>query len=112
MKVSIQEAAKVLRLSPQTVRRRVKNGELPGVQVDTPQGFVWVVEVSEDVSNDSPTDEAMVKLVAALQAQIEGLNTELEARRREVQELHVLLQQAALPAPKEHRPWWQWWRQS
>jgi hypothetical protein len=34
-------------------------------------------------------------------------DAELEARRREVQELHVLLQTAqALPAPRESRPWW------
>jgi uncharacterized protein YlxW (UPF0749 family) len=55
-------------------------------------------------------------LVASLQSQVEtqerqleGYERELEARRREVQELHVLLQQAqaALPAPRDHRPWWQ-----
>jgi len=42
----------------------------------------------------------------SLQAQGE----ELDARRREVQELHVLLQtaQAALTAP-ESRPWWKIW---
>jgi hypothetical protein len=37
------------------------------------------------------------------------LQHQLEVREREVQELHVLLQQAqaALPAPRDHRPWWQ-----
>jgi hypothetical protein len=41
--------------------------------------------------------------------QIGFLKEELEARRREVQELHVLLQQAqaALPAPRDNRSWWQ-----
>jgi len=42
---------------------------------------------------------------------IQTLTDELEARRREISELHVLLgqAQAALPAPK-NRPWWRrWW---
>jgi hypothetical protein len=65
-------------------------------------------------SNGDHTDLRV--LVAALQSQVEtqgrqleGYERELEARRREVQELHVLLQQAqaALPAPRDNRSWWQ-----
>jgi hypothetical protein len=59
------------------------------------------------------------ELVASLQRQVETQALELDARRREVQELHVLLQQAqrALPAaPAQQidqdapprRPWWKW----
>ena len=49
--------------------------------------------------------------LVALRETVAILSEELEARRREVQELHVLLQhaQAALPAPKENRPWWRFW---
>jgi hypothetical protein len=45
-----------------------------------------------------------------LHQQLEAKDKQLEARAREVQELHVLLQraQAALPAPKEDRQ--SWWR--
>jgi excisionase family DNA binding protein len=51
-----------------------------------------------------------------LHQQLEAKDKQLEARAREVQELHVLLQraQAALPAPKEDRQsWWHrlWQRQ-
>jgi uncharacterized membrane protein len=41
--------------------------------------------------------------------QLEAKDKQIEARGREVQELHVLLQQtqAALPVPKEdHHSWW------
>jgi uncharacterized coiled-coil protein SlyX len=50
--------------------------------------------------------------IADKDKQIEAQEVELEARRREVQELHVLLQQAqaALPAPGPSRPWWWFWR--
>jgi len=56
--------------------------------------------------------------VSHLEAEIAWLRGELEARRREVQELHVLLAQRALPAPNaatpeamsgDSRPWWRRW---
>jgi excisionase family DNA binding protein len=114
MEVTIAEAARLLKLSERTVRRRLHSGELKGSQVASPGGFSWVVEISEELPVGSPDSGEMARvdaLIASLGAQIDTLTTELEARRREVQELHVLLQQsqAALPAPRD-RPWWKWWR--
>lgn len=130
--VTVPEAAARLGIAPQTVKRRLKRGELHGQQQATPQGFVWLIEVPEDYTingsgipggipgntPDAPTlDSPLRELVAMLQTQVEAQqeqleakDKQLEARAREVQELHVLLQQAqaqvALPAPRDHRPWW------
>jgi hypothetical protein len=115
MQVTIPEAAKLLRLSEHTVRRRLRTGELPGEQVESPGGFTWLVEVDDELAQDDQVDTGemtiMKTLVARLEAQVEAQAAELESRRREVQELHVLLQQAqsALPAPRNGRPWWKWW---
>ena len=49
MQVSISEAARRLDLPEKTVRRRVRNGELPGTQTVTPQGYRWTVEVPDEV---------------------------------------------------------------
>ena len=49
------------------------------------------------------------ELVDALRSQLQSQGEELVARRREVQELHVLLQQKALPEAVGHS-WWQFWR--
>ena len=49
------------------------------------------------------------ELVDALRSQLQSQGEELVARRREVQELHILLQQKALPEAVG-RPWWQFWR--
>jgi hypothetical protein len=41
------------------------------------------------------------------------LQAQLEVKDKQIEQLHVLLQQAqaALPAPRNNRPWWQrWWR--
>jgi hypothetical protein len=130
----MEEAARRLGVSVATIRRRVHSGELQGFQEPTSQGFKWLVEVPEPTtvgtpskSNNQTSSEGISDSVsdlgdgmsgssaangevAALKGTIEILREELEARRREVQELHVLLQhsQAALAAPKEDRQ--SWWR--
>ena len=112
MEVSIPEAARLLGISEHTVRRRLRSGELKGTQVANAGGFAWVVQLPDGVGQvDNPSAGeliAMKALIARLEAQVAAQEAELEARCREVQELHVLLQQAqaALPAPREGRPWW------
>ena len=114
-KASIKEAAERLGVVEATVRRRIHKGELSAVQEETPQGFVWVVELPDSVDEvqAESTGDGYRELVEVLRREMDSKDVELEARRREVQELHVLLQQAqaALMAPKEnHRSWWQFWK--
>ena len=119
MQATIADAARLLRVSEHTVRRRVRNGELPSSQVDTPQGFIWMVELPDDVSTDSPISgelATMRELIASLNEQVQTLkgqldakDSQLDSKDRQIEQLHVLLQQAqaALPAPRDNRPWWQ-----
>jgi excisionase family DNA binding protein len=47
------------------------------------------------------------------QQQLEAKDKQLESKDKQIEQLHVLLQQAqaALPAPRDNRSWWQrWWR--
>jgi hypothetical protein len=75
-----------------------------------------MVDLPDDVpAEPSPSEEvvAMRASMARMEAQIAAQEVELEARRREVQELHVLLQQAqaALSAPvRTQRSWWRFWQ--
>jgi hypothetical protein len=129
--VTLAEAAHRLGVSVDTVRRRLQKGELKGEQQARPQGFIWLIEMPEETgqpSNSSAVWQAaeeanslasvaacqteinrLESMVAMLQDRVNAQQDELEARRREVQELHVLLQQvqAALPAPRDNRSWWQ-----
>ena len=50
MQVTIQEAAQALGVAESTVRRRLRNGELEGEQMPTPQGYTWLVELPDDTS--------------------------------------------------------------
>jgi hypothetical protein len=118
MQVTIADAARLLRVSEHTVRRRVRNGELPSSQVDTPQGFIWMVELPDDVSPDSPISgelAALRELISSLNEQVKTLkgqlaakDSQLDSKDRQIEQLHVLLQQAqaALPAARDDRSWW------
>jgi chromosome segregation ATPase len=70
--------------------------------------------ISEGHHNDVMGElQTLRKMVSMLQAQVEADREELVSKNKQIEQLHVLLQQAqaALPASRENRPWWQrWWR--
>ena len=116
--VTIAEAAKRLGTSIDTIRRRIGKGELKARKVPSQHGEMYLVEVPDEVppavENAENKTESKVENsseIETLRKTISILETELDARRREVQELHVLLQQAqaALPpgrTPAANLPWW------
>jgi excisionase family DNA binding protein len=116
---TILEAAQRLGVSPDTVRRRVKSGELPAHQKKRGQGFQWLVDLAsfpeapeEDARpgpadhrpaapqpraqqgvQAAPTDTGLLEaLVAELRGTLQVTRAELEARRREVDRLLTLLE--------------------
>ncbi|MBM2825260.1 MAG: hypothetical protein HW402_924 [Dehalococcoidales bacterium] len=104
--VSITEAARILKVSPDTIRRRIRNGELDARKVKTARGSRWQVELTQDAQAEPMHNDAepmQSEYVNALREQIQSLEAELAARRTEIQQLHALLHQKALPAPS----WWQ-----
>ena len=162
-RVGIGEASRVLGITREGVRQRIRRGQLDAVKVD---GQWWVqlpVGPTSTPNNGDPSQsavghtsmpstpptEAAYKLVTAqleaenafLRQECERLHelvrAEQETRRREVSELHILLQraQAAIPLPvssaqppaaqsdaapsssaepvpkprQQHRHWWQLW---
>jgi len=121
--VTVPEAARRLGVTEDTVKRRLRKGELQGERKARPQGYTWMVELPDE---ESETDSTVTDTVSSpgddtvdhrenngeirrLEEMVSMLQHQLEVREREVQELHVLLQQAqaALPAPRDNRPWWQ-----
>jgi hypothetical protein len=124
---SIKDAAQRLGVTEVTIRRRIRDGHLHAHQQPRPQGFTWVVELPEEEGQpSSPSgqandedeteglnrEDALQGIIKRQDETIEHLRYELEARGREIQELHVLLQQAqaALPTPRDSRSWWQFWK--
>ena len=139
--VSIAEAGKILGVAEITIRRRLRSGEIKGHKRSTPQGYVWIVELSEEdlqrnreheeqngEQGSDPTEIEAADEVSFLRQMVEFLKEELKSRElswqqqfqakdKQIEQLHVLLQQAqtALSAPREdHQPWWRrlWHRQT
>ncbi len=123
MWVSVRDAATLLNVSEDTVRRRIRSGDIPSSQEPTRSGFRWLVEVPNLVVEPAPADaphahrtdsesaaadpavEALREAVAALerareqdQANFEReratIAEQLTERTREVRELHILLARA------------------
>jgi hypothetical protein len=121
--VTVPEAARRLGITEDTVKRRLRKGELQGERKARPQGYTWMVKLPDEEAETNstvtdtglPPDDDPVNHrvnsgeVRRLEEMVSMLQHQLEVREREVQELHVLLQQAqaALPTPRDHRPWWQ-----
>ena len=122
--VTVEDAAARLGVTTATVRRRLHSGRLIGRRRDTPQGFVWEVELpaaTEELEGDdqappnvdSPPAAAgeLVRLVAhnedlraeiaVLRAQLDRQEAELESRRLEVRALLTLAGARQLPPPVE-----------
>jgi len=55
--LTLEEAARILKKSTQTIRRMIKKGELQAQRLKTPQGFHYVMR-REDVFYNSPIQNA------------------------------------------------------
>jgi hypothetical protein len=100
--VTIAEAAKRLGMSIDSIRRRIAKEELKARKVPSPHGEIYMIELPDDIAAAPAEDKEKEENPVALEAMrktIAILENELEARRREVQELHVLLQQAQKQLP-------------
>src|SRR5215212_11708779 len=113
--VSLRDAAEALGVSTDTVRRRLKRGDLPGEQRSTPHGPSWFVLLPRETAavaapgDEPPVPGAVNELtgaaieLAVLQERVAGLEATLtqvqEERDRLVQgerELRALLHQQAI----------------
>jgi len=131
MQVSMTEAAEQLNVSVDTIRRRLAKGELKGSKESTPQGYRWRVDLPQDPSNHPRKDpsshprkdpsshpqsqsqgatvtEAALAL-ATQDARIASLESQLQAKDTQIDQLHRLLATTALNAAPA-RPWWKIWR--
>ena len=96
--VTIQEAARQLSVSADTVRRRIRKGALKAFQDQRPQGYQWLVELPavDPVALQAGGSPAEVRRLEEhnlhLRDALSMAREELAARRREVQQLLTLLQ--------------------
>ncbi len=118
-RVSILEAARRLGVTQETIRRRIRKGELAAYQEPRPQGYVWFVDVPEeelpseeppyaDFKEKANETELLREMMELLREELKTKDRQLESKDQQIKELHVLLQQfqMALPAAGDNRSWW------
>jgi len=110
MEASIAEAAKILDVSPDTIRRRLKRGELTGQRIERPQGFTWAIHLDEHVqlpmqpdTHDRADVDTHMQLVEFLQEQLRTKDAQIGQLIYELGELRSDIK--ALPAP-QGTSWW------
>jgi len=108
MEYTIAEAATHLGVSADTIRRRIRRGELSARQAPRPQGHVWMVELEDQELQDNHRSNNN-EIVEILRQQLAEKDRQLDARTREISELHQLLAARSLN-PGQGRPWWRFWR--
>ena len=110
---TVSEAAKVLGISPEAVRKRIARGTLEAKKLDGETWTVYLDDVPTDRTTDQTEDESHFwKLINDQKQEIERLRQELE---REKARVDMLIERIPpqLPAPEqasteeERLPWWQ-----
>jgi len=110
---TVSEAAKVLGISPEAVRKRIARGTLEAKKLDGETWTVYLDDVPTDRTTDRTEDESHFwKLINDQKQEIERLRQELE---REKARVDMLIERIPpqLPAPEqasteeERLPWWQ-----
>ena len=108
-RLTIQQASARLDVSEQTIRRRLDSGDLSGEKDPGHNGRRWVLLEDAPLTPQGRNSGGHVE-VRRLEEMVGSLKEELVFRRREVEQLHVLLQmrqpfqQKALT--QLERPWW------
>jgi len=105
--VDSHQASQRLGITEDAIRKRIARGTLEGYKED---GRWWVQIPANGQSEPEPdrTDGKDIA-IAAMEARIESLETQLTAKDQQIDQLHHLLAQTALKeAPA--RPWWQIWK--
>ena len=116
--VSMKQAGLMLGLSEDTVRRKIRAGDLVARQEQTVRGFKWLVEVPGEAvatpatpdagvgaraESDSATARIQVleekvsnlqELVAELRSDKAWFKAQMAVREREIEQLHILLQRS------------------
>jgi len=105
--VTVRDAAALLNVSVDTVKRRMQRGALPRRRETIPQGFRWLVRIDPPQNEvpESPQDNEMpsqgLEVPAASPDVVGALLNELQVRNQEIALLHETI--AALTRAVEQR---------
>ncbi len=105
-RVSVEEAAKILDVSVDAIRKRIERGTIRSEKIDKTRYVFLDGDMSDHDDNRTRHDTNMTPLNEELRDRIRFLEGELEDRKEEVRRLHHLLAGALerIPAIEEASP--------
>lgn len=117
-KLSIKETASSLGVSHDTIRRRIKSGQIKAVKVETPYGKAWHID-SDDLAQSQEVVEVVTVKQEMTSDDLEGLfrnllqeqTNEIRGLREEVEKLRDDLRDQKLIEQAKRGKWWQIWKE-
>ena len=109
--LSISKVADILGKSPKTILRWIQRGTLKAHKEEIAGHEEWRMDGIDAVQATVHDNVQVDVLLHEKDAEMDLLKSQIEAKDRQISELHVLLTrtQKTLPEPRK-APWWQFWR--
>ena len=107
--ITIKQAAQALEVSPDTIRRRIKKGEIQAEKFNGEYGYAWYIPESEitkarEVVDVVPVNRSLSReqikgvIKEAVSEEMQELKNQIEDLRRQLEENKMIEQ--------PRKPWW------
>ena len=129
-RIKINQAAEILGVSEKTIRRRIAKGQIQATKGKTPQGFIYLIDINDDISPTSQTPtklknegsdsnppqnildlELLKKQFDLKDQQIESQKMQIESQISQINELYKIIPklESDISAIYDKSRWWKFW---
>ena len=129
-RIKIKQAAEILGVSEKTIRRRIAKGQIQATKGKTPQGFIYLIDVNDDISSESQNSnnlknadndnnppqnildlELLKKQFELKDQQIESQKNQIESQISQINELYKIIPKLESDISKisNKSRWWKFW---
>ena len=129
-RIKIKQAAEILRVSEKTIRRRIATGQIHATKGKTPQGFIYLIDINDDIpstshnptklknadmDNNQPQNildlDLLKKQFELKDQQIESQKNQIESQINQINELYKIIPKLESDISKisDKSRWWKFW---
>jgi len=129
-RIKIKQAAEILGVSEKTIRRRIAKGQIQATKGKTPQGFIYLIDVNDDIPSESQNSinlknadndnnppqnildlELLKKQFELKDQQIESQKNQIESQISQINELYKIIPKLESDISKisNKSRWWKFW---
>ena len=132
-RIKIKQAAEILRVSEKTIRRRIAKGQIHATKGKTPQGFIYLIDINDDIPSTSqnPTKlknadrdnnppqnildlDLLKKQFELKDQQIESQKNQIESQINQINQFNELYKiipklESDISKISDKSRWWKFW---